>query len=291
MNKIKKLLILVSLMVVCVSLPAEPTAAQSGTILNLSGRQRMLSQKMTKELMFAALGHNVAANLTSAQATVALFDETLKGLRDGSEALGLPPTEDPRILRQIGKVVELWDEYRGAVDGIIAKGSVEAGDVARIAELNLPLLAEMNKCVTLYERQARGSSMSANPALAVAVNLSGKQRMLSQRMTKEMLLVAYGHEAEENKLRLTESYDLFDRTLKGLEHGDAALELSADVNSPELIKQLHVVAEIWSQYFPLARAAASGEFDAAQLASIEALNLTLLKEMNRAVGMYEALTL
>lgn len=32
-----------------------PTAAEYGTVLNLSGKQRMLSQKMSKEVMLVAL--------------------------------------------------------------------------------------------------------------------------------------------------------------------------------------------------------------------------------------------
>lgn len=269
----------------------EPTAAESGRILNLSGRQRMLTQKMTKELLFAANEIAKDENLQSARATVDLFDATLYSLRDGSEELGLPATTDARLLRQLGKVDELWIQYKAVVEGIIAKSEVGGDDVSKIAELNLPLLKEMNKCVTLYERQITGASMSGNPALAVAVNLSGKQRMLSQRMSKELLLISYGHNAAENQLLLTESYGLFDRTLKGLEVGDDILELSAEVNTPEILEQLEVVAEVWAMYLPIVKRVASGEsLSKAKLEEIQGVNLKLLKEMNKAVGMYEKLS-
>ena len=272
-------------------LAEEPTAEESGRILNLSGRQRMLTQKMTKELLLAANEVAKDRNLQNASATVALFDSTLYSLRDGNDELGLPATTDARLLRQIGKVDELWIQYKSVVEDIISKGTVSAADVAKIAELNLPLLKEMNKCVTLYERQVTGASMSDNPALAIAVNLSGKQRMLSQRITKELLLITYGHEVENNQLLLTESYSLFDRTLKGLRNGDEILELSASVNTPEILEQLSIVEKVWSQYLPLIKKVANGEKpNSNELLEIQSVNLTLLTEMNKAVGMYEKLT-
>ncbi len=250
----------------------------------------MLSQKMTKELLFTAVMPQSSANLEHAEQTVKLFNDTLYSLRDGNTELGLPATTDPRILRQIGKVDELWIQYRTVVEGIIASRSIAESDVAAIAKLNLPLLKEMNKCVTLYERQASGASMQGNPALAVAVNLSGKQRMLSQKMTKELLLITYGFDTETNMLLLTETYSLFDRTLTGLERGDDLLELSAAVNTPEILQQLEVVKSVWAKYLPVVKSAADGEeISAERLVLIQKLNMTLLKEMNKAVGMYAEL--
>jgi len=78
-----------------------PSAAEYGVVLNLSGKQRMLSQKMSKEVMLINLDYKKDINLENLKKTVSLFDKTLKGLRDGDESLGLPPTTSRRILRQI----------------------------------------------------------------------------------------------------------------------------------------------------------------------------------------------
>ncbi len=66
------------------------------------------------------------------------------------------------------------------------------------------------------------SVISGQKGDAVIVNLAGKQRMLTQKMTKEALAVSRGLEKEEN---LKKTADLFDRTLKGLISGDAELNL------------------------------------------------------------------
>jgi hypothetical protein len=301
-NRLLSLVFLASLVAgLSTAIPAEPqedatpiaerpiTASEYGVVLNLSGKQRMLSQKMSKEVMLIALGEDVAGNLDNLKATAELFDKTLKGLRSGSEELRLPPTFSKRILKQLGKIDEIWDGFSMAVDQVIEAESASPEAVAQIAAENLPLLKEMNKCVGLYEKEASKSGLEADPGLAVTLNLSGKQRMLTQKMSKEFLLIAYGHEVEENQLNLLETYTLFERTLKGLVDGDETLDLPG-TEDKEIRAQLEVVQDLWSEFKPLVEAATrtGAKPSAADIAAIAAANLPLLKNMNAAVGMYEA---
>ena len=114
----------------------------------------------------------------------------MKGLRDGDESLGLPPTTSRRILRQIDyKIKPLWESFFGNIQSIIEAGSVSSEQLAAVAQNNLPLLKEMNKCVKLYEKDASKAGMKSDPGLAVTINLAGKQRMLTQKINKEFLLV------------------------------------------------------------------------------------------------------
>jgi len=266
-----------------------PTAAEYGVVLNLSGKQRMLTQKMTKEIMLVALGMDVEQNLKNLKATSALFDKTLKGLRDGDAGLRLPPTVSNRIRKQLDKIEGIWVDFHAVVKTILEAGSVNKDQIQVVATNNLPLLKQMNKCVKLYEKDASKAGLKADPGLAVTINLSGKQRMLTQKMSKEFLLVAYGHELEDNKLNLLETYSLFERTLKGLMDGDPTLDLPGTKN-PAIRKQLSVVDGLWTSFKPVVAFGAEpgattiGEDKMRQLA---AENLPLLKEMNKAVGMYE----
>lgn len=69
------------------------------------------------------------------------------------------------------------------------------------------------------------STYKANES-AVSINLSGRQRMLSQRMTKALLLLQRSQEAgdeagiERNLKELNLAVNLFDSTLKGFRDGD-----------------------------------------------------------------------
>jgi hypothetical protein len=266
-----------------------PTSAEYGVVLNLSGKQRMLSQKMSKEIMLVALNQDKAKNLENLKNTAGLFDKTLKGLRDGSDELRLPPTESGRILRQLSKINEIWAGFYPIVQEIVASGDVTKEQVAAVAANNLPLLKQMNKAVGLYEKDAKKGGLKASPGLAATLNLSGKQRMLTQKMSKEFLLVAYGHDSENNKLSLLETYSLFERTLKGLLDGDETLGLPG--TKPQHIRdQLGVVNGLWTKFKPIVEYGAdykTTSIPQEKIAVLAETNLPLLKEMNKAVGMYE----
>lgn len=271
---------------------ATPTASEYGVVLNLSGKQRMLSQKMSKEVMLIALDVDKNKNIKNLTATVALFDKTLKGLRDGDASLGLPPTTSKRILRQLDKINDKhWQAFHKTIQEILAAKNVSQEQVGAIATANLPLLKQMNKCVKLYEKDAvliLSAGIDSDPTLAVSINLAGKQRMLTQKMSKEFLLVAYGYNSEENKLNLFETATLFERTLKGLQYGDATLDLKGTKN--EAIRtQLQVVTALWANFKPIVEKAATSTATpiAAEINTLANQNLPLLAEMNKAVKLFE----
>ena len=259
------------------------TASEYATVINLAGRQRMLTQKMSKEMLLVAKGVDADANRAALAKTADLFDTTLKGLRDGDAGLGLPPTEDAVTLRQLGKVDALWQQFHAVVAKVVEGGDV---DIDKVAELNLPLLKDMNTAVRLYEKAA---SKQTGKSAGVVINLAGKQRMLTQKMSKEVLLVALGHDADAKKANLRNTASLFDRTLKGLKDGDSDLELPA-TGDAAIRTQLDTVDGLWQQFRPLVERAGAVEATAlpdADLAQVAKLNLPLLAEMNKAVKMYE----
>jgi len=268
-----------------------PTAAEYGTVLNLSGKQRMLTQKMSKELLLVALKTDTAENLKNLAATASLFDKTLKGLRDGDASLKLPPTVNKRIIKQLNTInSKFWQEYHTLIQAVVSTGAAEKTQVEKAAGLNLPLLKQMNKCVKFYEKDASKSGLKSDPSLAVTINLAGKQRMLTQKMSKEFLLIAYGFKVDDNKLNLLETSTLFDRTLQGLQSGDTLLDLPGTKNE-SILTQLATVKELWTKFKPVVEVASSPDsstITAEEIKVVADLNLPLLREMNKAVGMFAA---
>ena len=261
------------------------TASEYAVVINLSGRQRMLTQKMSKEMLLIANNIDAEANRANLEKTAKLFDTTLAGLRDGNAEMGLPATEGKVTLRQLAKINKLWDEFNMVVTEVVKGGSV---DIAKVAELNLPLLKNMNTAVRLYEKEAKKVT---GKSAGVVINLAGKQRMLTQKMSKEMSLVALNHDAENNKTNLRSTASLFDRTLKGLLDGDNDLELPG-TKDQAIRAQLTVVADLWKGFKPLVERASnidSKGVSKEDLVKMSKLNLPLLKEMNKAVKMYEQL--
>lgn len=147
----------------------------------------------------------------------------------------------------------------------------------------------MNKAVGLYEKDAQKNGLESAPGLAATINLAGKQRMLTQKMSKEFFLIALQHEVETNKLNLLETYTLFDKTLTGLVAGDENLGLPG-TKQPSIVEQLDQVKALWTDFMPLMQTAADYKttaVDAAMISKVAASNLPLLSEMNKAVKMYE----
>jgi hypothetical protein len=259
------------------------TVKEYATIINLSGRQRMLTQKMSKEMLLIAKGVEADHNRAELKKTAALFDTTLKGLVDGNADMGLPATKDASTLRIMGKVQGLWMDYKAVVDGVVGGGAVP---ISKVADLNLPLLKTSNTAVRLYEKAAK---KEVNMSAGVVINLAGKQRMLTQKMSKEVLLVSLGHNANENKLNLKKTATLFDKTLKGLQVGDTDLGLPATTDKA-ILDQLSVVEGLWGDMKPLTEVVYDIDSTSVSddtVTSVAKVNLPLLKNMNKAVKMYE----
>lgn len=265
------------------------TAEQWGVILNLSGRQRMLTQKMSKETLLIVADIDAPANRKNLSATLNLFETTLAGLRDGDSTVNLPPTANSRIVKQLDKVLGLYTELKPVFEVATGGGVPSAEQLTQLEQNNLPLLKNMNKVVKMYERESR-KTLVGNTDLAVVINLAGKQRMLTQKMAKEYLFVFLEINQAENRLRVRETSSLFRRTLIGLLDGDTDLELPG-TTEPKIRAQLAIVASLWETFAPVIAPAAQTDVTLARADAIiiANTNVPLLKNMNKAVKMYEIL--
>lgn len=125
------------------------SAADAGKVINLAGRQRMLTQKMTKEMLFTMVGIDQKAAMDK---TKNLFDKTLNGLIDGDLEMGLKATKNPVIVDQLLLVRGLWDEFQKDL-----KKGLDTQDVkvlTALTEESVAILKEMNAAVKLYEQDA-----------------------------------------------------------------------------------------------------------------------------------------
>ncbi len=124
--------------------------------INLAGRQRMLTQKMSKEAFTLASmktgGREVRAAL---EKTAHLFEKTLNGLLHGDASQGLTAVDNDATRAKLEEVMGLWKPFHQAVDTLLEKGPAsEEGRRALdyIGAHNIKLLKTMNEAVGLYER-------------------------------------------------------------------------------------------------------------------------------------------
>ena len=212
---------------------------QQGIVINLAGRQRMLTQKMSKEALLIAKGINSEDNKESLKKTIALFDKTLIGLRDGDKSLRLPKTTNREIVKQIDKVILLWNSFKVNVDRV-ANGKIEKATLVAIDKENLPLLENMDMVVKMYEND---TDSNLDPLMAKTINLAGRQRMLTQKMTKELLLIANKLKSNANIESLKSTGELFRETLTNLITNN-----KEEMQDPDIAKRLVVVQTLWSEY-------------------------------------------
>ncbi len=257
------------------------TDKEMGIIINLAGKQRMLTQKMSKDALLIAEGIDVEKNKKDLKKSMQLFEKTLKGLMRGDKSLRLAKTDNKEILAQLKKVNSLWSDFKKDLNQVL-KGNTSKKVLENIAQKNIPLLKNMHKAVTMFVAKS-GSLSKLDKFTANAINIAGRQRMLTQKIAKDLLLIDLGIDPKKNKQNLKESVELFDSSLNGLLNGSKKLGLKpCQLN--HIKKQLLIVKGYWDQIKPTLN---EDKYSKARLkAIVNALDLTLV-EMDKAVKMYE----
>jgi methyl-accepting chemotaxis protein len=135
-----------------------------GLVINLAGRQRMLSQKMSKELFLFITETDEKEKktfLSSALNTMNIFDVTLSALTDSGKApltLNIegeystcPKAIDPAF-SQLNKVKGIWKDFSSNMKSILSDSENTTGNLNYIKINNLILLKEMNTAVVMLQK-------------------------------------------------------------------------------------------------------------------------------------------
>jgi len=140
--------------------------ADDALVVNLAGRQRMLTQKMTKEgaqlLNAAHEGSDSAlsADRDQLQNTMRVFETTLIALKDGGPAplnlemtrmRQLPPASTPEIAKQLDTVTASWEPFKKNMNEVIQSNGKDAAAGRSIMSSNLTLMDQMNTAVTMMQ--------------------------------------------------------------------------------------------------------------------------------------------
>ncbi len=257
---------------------------QEGNVLkktiNLSGKERMLTQNMTKLALQSSLNIQRDKSRKSLKKVADLYGKTLNGFKNGDSDLGLKATTNKKVKERIDIVEKAWKPFYGAVNKIVDGKDKDGKAVDYLIANNEKLLKLSNDLVEAYE----SSNTSVNyleKARLHTVNIAGRQRMLTQKMTKEKLLILKGQKEYESKL--AETVKLFDTSLTALIKGDKSQHITKPSNE-KIVKQLKVVSKLWAELKPLYE---KKKNSAKELATIITKNETLLKEMNKMVKMAE----
>jgi nitrate/nitrite-specific signal transduction histidine kinase len=238
-------------------LATETAAAQADlpSAVNMAGRQRMLSQRIAKAYCQIALGVMVQESRRLLQDSVALFDAQLVELAphvSGSDARSA--TAD---------LARLWGPYR-----IRATGPVSREGCAELTAASDPLLAAANRLTTVIEARA-------NTTQAHLVNVSGRQRMVTQRLAKLYMLRATGYDSPQLRSDMESATALFSVSLAELQQ--------APENTPLIREQLDNIALQWEWF----RSALEEDGEESYRALVAEASESILRDLEQVVSLYQ----
>ena len=137
-----------------------------GMQINLAGRQRMLSQRMTKEALTASSAHDAETRAQWQEnfgKTTALFDRTVNALLDGGTTIGgsgdevtLPAASDEAVRARLTEGLELWQGLQPAIAVLKDPASVPGYPayeeaLGELTANNIALLKVMNASTGAFQ--------------------------------------------------------------------------------------------------------------------------------------------
>ncbi|MDP2879969.1 MAG: type IV pili methyl-accepting chemotaxis transducer N-terminal domain-containing protein [Azonexus sp.] len=255
--------LLSALLAFFLSLAGNDALAQISDInsaINKAGRQRMLSQRMAKAYFQIGQQIDVDRSRKILDGSIAVFDRQLVELKNYA------PT--PEIKDTYLKLEKSWLAYKDVLVG--ATPSPENG--RRVLAISEEVLELAHQATVQLEKKS-GSNAGR------LVNVSGRQRMLSQRMAKYYQAASWGIADSGAGANLGKARKDFTEALQEL--------AGAPANTGLINDSLGLVKQQWI-FFEGALDQKTGGDKRAQLA-VATTSERILEEMEGVVGLYEKL--
>ncbi len=153
-----------------------------GLLINLAGKQRMLSQKMTKEILLYKINHkneSGAKRKVMTQNTIKLFDTILKCfLHGGNVPITLDANGDTviigahankEILKQFKDVEVIWNKYKQTLNEILQNPNNKI--ILNKLSKNIVLLKASNKAVVMMEKELESKNSKLTTMILILIVL------------------------------------------------------------------------------------------------------------------------
>ena len=173
-NKLKLVggsLTLVVIATIILSLYMNIKTKKDALVINIAGKQRMLTQKISKEIFYDLLKYSTDFRIVDE--AMSTFENNLLDLTRGNSTRGIYPPQDKKIAEKLRQVHKLWVPFKSNIQEL-------EKNLEKISPSLEVFTIKINKILSLSDNIVK--IMVKNNMPGIYIDLSGRQRMLSQRM-------------------------------------------------------------------------------------------------------------
>lgn len=228
--------------------------------INKAGSLRYSSQRMAKAYFQLGQGVDEVRTRRALDASVAMFDRHFVELKVYAT--------QPEIKETYLNLEKSWLAYKDLILGA-APSQENARKVLALSETILTIAHQG----TVQLEKASGTTAGH------LVNLSGRERALSQRMAKLYQAIAWGVADAQSAANLEASSKEFTKNLQELS--------AAPSNTPKINESLELVSQQW--FFFTTALGEKARADKRPQTTVATTSERILEEMDRIVGLYEKL--
>jgi len=166
-------------------------------IINIAGKQRMLTQKMLKTYAMVGMNNNFGNPTLALQNSIKEFDNGIKSLSTF--------IKDKKLKKELSYTKKLWSKAKNSLN---EKPSIKVVDTL---QLNLhKLLLSSDKITNLLIEKSKTKASKI-------INIAGKQRMYSQKLASLYMLKVWGVEDNKFDNKMQNTISSFKQALDKLE--------------------------------------------------------------------------
>jgi hypothetical protein len=212
--------------------------------IDLSGKLRMLSQRVVSDACFVQTGIAKRDTLAALNATISEMSAITNALEFGDTALGIFGAEERRMtLAAIGQFNEVWAPMQ--INALsIAQGDSTHDDVRRLNAQSSELLQVAHQLVSTVAAQYFNPA-ETRLADALLIDIAERQQFLAQEIAKNACLTSAGIETDGPIEALWAARMAFNSSIGALSSGMPNLGIQALPSTHQIDASLSSVRSVW----------------------------------------------